>query len=733
MSDSDSRASTSRSPDPDGLKAAEGDLYRRIADSSSDWEYLEDLDGRILWVSPSCGPSGVPARPGRQIVSGETAEESAAVRRPEGGRLASWVRTRLFGLTSPVRTAVVIIGAVALADIVSIMVIGYVRPPSFWRFTLLDTGIMACLTVPILWLLTFRPLSRLFMERRLAEEKLRRRTLDLEALYGVSSAATGDLDVDRLLTRVLDVVLPAFGAAAGWIQVLGGGPAGASRFVAARGVAESLVRSGVPERQATCANCRAWRLVPPTSDEAPAIAECEKPPGDALRAAGFRQHRAVLLPVGEKAGAILNLLWPVPRPCGEAEASLLRAIARQVEVAVQNAALFTAEQRARQQADTLRSASLAITRLLDLEAVFAALFEYLDRLVLYDRAKVMLFESSSRLKVRAVFKRAGVLDFPDAPLDSFDADANATVREVLASRRSVCIADTLEQPVWGGQRQPETERSWLGVPLLAGGEAIGLFTLVKAEPGFFTPERIHLVEALSAPASVAIANARLFEKVHSGREQIKKVTRKLVEAQEAERRRVARELHDEAGQLLSSLMLGLRVLEHGAASPDAVISHARELKQIAETAQEGLHRLASDLRPAALDHVGLVPALGQLAAKVSGMGGPVVRLETLGFDGMRLPPEVDIVLYRIAQEALTNALRHSGAREVSLVLERRQKGIILIVEDDGRGFDVAATNRSDRLGLPGIRERAEMLGGTLLVESSPGSGTTLVVEIPHGD
>jgi len=150
-------------------------------------------------------------------------------------------------------------------------------------------------------------------------------------------------------------------------------------------------------------------------------------------------------------------------------------------------------------------------------------------------------------------------------------------------------------------------------------------------------------------------------------------------------------------------------------------------------AQEGLHRLASDLRPAALDHVGLIPALGQLAAKFSGMGKPVVRLETLGFDGMRLSPDLDIVLYRIAQEALSNVLRHSGAREVSVVLERRDKGIILVIEDDGRGFDVAAANRSSRLGLPGIRERAEMLGGTFLVDSSPGSGTTLVVEIPNAD
>ena len=661
-------------------------------------------------------------------MSGDAASAITVV----SGEQNAFPRIGRFGLTSPVRTAVIAVATIALANVAANGVIAFLELRSFWEYTLLDGAVLVSLTIPALWWLVFRPLSKLFKERMFAAEKLRRRTLDLEALYGVTSAAGGDLDVDRLLTRVLDVVLPAFGAEAGWIQVLGGGPAGPTRFVAARGVAEPLVMSRASGLRPSCADCRAWCAAPPAHEKA-AIAECEMPPRDALRAAGFRQHRAVLLPVGDHAGAILNLLWPVPRPCGEAEASLLRAIAVQVENAVENAALFTAEQRGRQQSETLRSAGLAITRSLDLEAVFASLLGHLDRLVPYDRAKVMLFESPSRLKVRAVFTGAGMLDFPDSPLDTFDLGANPTVGKVLTLRKSVCVADTLDEPGWGGIRKPDVERSWLGVPLLAGGEAVGLFTLVKAEPGFFTPERVQLVEALSVPASVAIANARLFGEVHAGREQVRKVTRKLVEAQEAERRRIALELHDESGQLLTSLMLGLRLLEHEAASPQAVIGHARDLKQIAEMTQEGLHRLASDLRPAAIDHVGLIPALGQLAAKVSGKGGPIVRLETLGFDGKRLSPEVDIALYRIAQEALTNALRHSGAREVSLVLEKRDKGIILVIEDDGRGFDLQAVKGSARLGLPGIRERAEMLGGTCLLESSPGSGTTLVVEIPSAN
>ena len=501
---------------------------------------------------------------------------------PEEKTLPTPLRPSGPPMTSPTRTALILIAAIALSEIIAMGVLDWLQPPPFWPATLLDATIMVTVAFPVIWTLIIRPIARLIEERARAEETLRGRTNELEKL------------------------------------------------------------------------------------------------------------------------------------------------------AFRHSALFHAEQRARQQADTLRSASLAITQSLDLEAVFTALLRHLNRLVLFDRAKVMLRETGSRLTVRAVFNPSGDIDISERPYDNFESEANPAVREVLESRMSVCIDDTLTRPEWGGGASSAIERSWFGVPLLAGGEAIGLFTLVKAEPGYFTPERIQLVEALYAPASVAIANARLFEEVRSRRAQLRALSRKLVETQEGERRRVSRELHDEAGQLLSSLTVGLRLLEHEVERPEAVLAQAANLKQIVHAAQESLHRLATDLRPAALDHLGLVPALGQLAAKLSGKGGLVIQLETVGFDGCRLTPELDIALYRVAQEALTNAVRHSDAKNVSLVVERGENGIMMVVEDDGRGFDVDAAMQSGRLGLPGIRERAEMLGGTFVIESSPGAGTTLVVEVPHG-
>ena len=230
-----------------------------------------------------------------------------------------------------------------------------------------------------------------------------------------------------------------------------------------------------------------------------------------------------------------------------------------------------------------------------------------------------------------------------------------------------------------------------------------------------------------AQRAAEAANADLLAE----RERLQTLSRVLVDAQENERRAVARELHDEAGQTLTSLKIGLSLLEK--TSEDAgQRARAVELLRIAEDAQESLHRLAANLRPPSLEHLGLVPALGQLVQSVSESSGVRIELAAAGFDGERLAWRMETDLYRIAQEAITNALRHARAREIDVVVERRDGRLRLLVEDDGDGFDVEASDRTDRLGLIGMRERAESLGGSLLVESRRGSGTTVVVEAPDG-
>jgi len=208
---------------------------------------------------------------------------------------------------------------------------------------------------------------------------------------------------------------------------------------------------------------------------------------------------------------------------------------------------------------------------------------------------------------------------------------------------------------------------------------------------------------------------------------------RVLAAQEEERHRIARELHDEAGQALTSMMVGLRLLEKEVEQPETLVARLADLKRTTDGVLEDLHRLAMDLRPASLDHLGLVAALRQYVELYSRQHGLVVQFESVGLDGERLPAEVEIALYRIVQEALTNVVRHARATRTDVLLERRGDRLVAIVEDDGAGFDPEAAVQNSRLGLFGMRERAEMLDGTLAIESAPGSGTTVFVEIPYAD
>jgi signal transduction histidine kinase len=214
---------------------------------------------------------------------------------------------------------------------------------------------------------------------------------------------------------------------------------------------------------------------------------------------------------------------------------------------------------------------------------------------------------------------------------------------------------------------------------------------------------------------------------------LEKNTRRLVEAQESERRHIARELHDEAGQALASLRFGLRLLEREIDEGGSVSGRLTELMQRTDTVIDGLHRLAADLRPASLDHLGLEAALRQYSRSAASKLGLAVHFKARGFTGERLPAAVETALYRVVQEAMTNVARHARATRVAVLAERRADRVLVMVEDDGVGFEPDQVQGGNRFGLVGLRERAEALGGTLTVESAPGAGTTVVVEVPHAD
>jgi signal transduction histidine kinase len=261
--------------------------------------------------------------------------------------------------------------------------------------------------------------------------------------------------------------------------------------------------------------------------------------------------------------------------------------------------------------------------------------------------------------------------------------------------------------------------SFLGVPIMTRGVAFGNLYLAEKQPaGGFTEEDEEIATLLAAQAAVAIENAGSVQR---------DALRRAVQAQEAERRRLARELHDETGQALTSILLGLAAVER-AETAEAARAAAGELRDLVVETLQAVRRLAVELRPSALDDFGLEPALRRLGETVREGGELDVQVEArLGEE--RLPADVETALYRIVQEALTNVVKHAGAAHVSIVLTRKQGSVVVMIEDDGCGFDPAKISR-DGLGLLGMRERVQLLDGELEIETSPGSGTTLVLELP---
>ena len=237
-------------------------------------------------------------------------------------------------------------------------------------------------------------------------------------------------------------------------------------------------------------------------------------------------------------------------------------------------------------------------------------------------------------------------------------------------------------------------------------------------------------------AELAQANAALRVEIaerEAAGARIRQLLGRLVNAQEEERRRLSRELHDTVGQHLAVLTMGLMALRTESGSP-AVTQRLDDIEQAAHRLEEDVDRLSYELRPLALDHMKLVDALGQYADEWSAQYGVAVELQVHDLPVERLSAAVEAAVYRVVQEAFTNVRKHAAASRVSLIAERRGSELRFIVEDDGRGFDIAAAPASAdgqrRLGLLGMAERAALVTGMLEVESAPGNGTTIYLTVP---
>jgi two-component system, NarL family, sensor histidine kinase DevS len=395
---------------------------------------------------------------------------------------------------------------------------------------------------------------------------------------------------------------------------------------------------------------------------------------------------------------------------------LTQLLAAQAAVAIENARLYESSTQWLRQVETLNEIGSALASEIELEPLLGLVAERLKELIDARLVLIALPDGADGLRVTAA---AGGTDLVGTRLEL----GSTKVGRVLERGRTERVDVVVDDPEIDQRVARELGiSSALYVPLAVRGRAIGVVAAhdkLGGDPRFGDGDA-RLAESLVARAAIAVD---LSERVS------RDALRRVVDAQEVERARLARELHDETGQALTSILLGLKGLEDAVESDEGRTA-VSALRDLVVSTLQNVRRLAVELRPSALDDFGLVAALERLAATVGEQSDLVVDFESR-LDDQRLSAEAETAFYRIVQEALTNTVKHAQATRVSITLVRKGQAAVAVVEDDGAGFDPAAT-RPGALGLVGMQERLALVGGRLSVESSPGAGTTIAAEVPLG-
>ena len=515
------------------------------------------------------------------------------------------------------------------------------------------------------------------------------------------------------------------------------------------------------------------------------------------------------------------------------------------------AELLAREQAIRRETEILRDANIALTENLSLERVLETLLDFLSKLVPYDSANVMLRSGETQFAVSALRLYEHFQDVTATRAIAFDETTNPLIRRICLTKQSVVVPDTHLEPAWELVHGADHVRNWMGVPLVASGKVLGLYSVDKAEPHFFQPEHARLAETLAARAASAIQNAQLFEQIRESEERYRELfenakdaiyvhdldgtyikinraaeelsgyrreeivghkftefvaeehiqyvreslcakfgeqdetsyevdviakdgrrvpvevssraiyengvlvgvqgmarditerklaqdalqmfSRQLIEAQEDERRRISRELHDQIGQILTAVKMNLYTVQQFCTSKAG--SYVKDNIEAVDEALRLVRDLSVELRPSVLDDLGLVSAIRWYTDRYSRRTGILVEVKIgLPDPNVRFSRELETACFRIAQEALTNITRHARATHGLVRLARAGNSLVLTVKDNGVGFDIQSLHkRSPRLttlGLVSMQERAHGAGGTLKIDSAISKGTEITFTVP---
>jgi signal transduction histidine kinase len=538
----------------------------------------------------------------------------------------------------------------------------------------------------------------------------------LRALFEASIALTSELSLDSLLQRLVETAASLTGARFAALGVIDESGSALERFVT------SGVDSKTHEAIGDLPRGRGILGVLISEARPLRLHDLGADPGSAGFPPNHPPMRTFLgVPILLRGVAYGNLYLTEKEggaDFSEEDEELVVLLAAQAAVAIENARLYESATRWSRQLESLHEVVRSLAEETDLERLLTLVCARLRELIGARVALIALPEPGGELRIAAV---DAVGDSGAVLLGHTLARGKSKSGRVLERRQSARVDSVHDDPeVDQDEARRMGVRTGLYVPLIARGRAIGIVAVHDklGREARFSDGDLRLAEIFAARAAVAVD---LSERV------ARDTVRRVIDAQEVERRRLARELHDETGQALTSILLGLKAIRASGSDEDAERAEAG-LRELVVQALQDVRSLAVELRPTALDDFGLVPALERLAETFAERSGIAAAVRA-NLGEARLPAETETALYRLVQEALTNVVKHAAAATVNIVLTRRDGGVSAVIEDDGRGFS-ADEVRSDALGLVGMRERIALLGGTLEVESAPGEGAALLAYLP---
>lgn len=454
----------------------------------------------------------------------------------------------------------------------------------------------------------------------------------------------------------------------------------------------------------------------------------------AFTLSGLEGHVAVLRPLNAIITAVKrldagDLSARVEHVPGNRELGALAAALDQMAATMESRENDLRRESAR--AEALVSIASRLNSDLDLDHVLEAVCQEAARALQVGSACVGLRDESGQ-----ILRIASQCGWQRCVTEPMQESWRAALSERLERGEPVFISDV---PLLGGPQDGSNgevaSRAVLGAPMIHEDRFIGvIWVCMPGDTAAFAEDDAKFLRGISDLAARAVENARLYRSLGIAERRRAELVRGLISAQEDERRRIARDLHDDTSQSLSALIMGLDALrlalEAGEQKADG---HVRNLRSVAETILENTRRLISDLRPSLLDDLGLLPAIAWYAEQRLGPLGVEVEFQC-NSNEVRLPPAIELTLFRIAQEAITNTARHSGATSVKIGLDLLEADAILSVSDNGQGFRLSSRSNQTigekGVGLLGVQERVSTLGGEVQINTAPGYGTVLSARVP---